>query len=85
MTPSTQDSEQTERLRRWRLILGGGEADGICGAEGDQPLNLGSGDMEKDQALAALYDQSGQRKGGNRDSKQKHANSDLDKIDKISI
>ena len=64
MTHSTQDSEQTERLRRWRLILGGGEADGICGAEGGQLLNLGSGDMEMDQALAALYEQNGQRRGG---------------------
>ena len=64
MEHSTQNPQQTERLRRWRLILGGGEADGICGSEGDQPLNLGSGDMEMDQALAALYDQDGQRRGG---------------------
>ena len=65
MTHSSQDSNHTERLRRWRLILGGGEADGIYGTGGDQPLNLGSGDMEMDQALAALYDQkTGKRSGG---------------------
>ncbi|MEO1298614.1 MAG: VWA domain-containing protein, partial [Cyanobacteria bacterium J06636_16] len=54
-----------ERLRRWRLVLGGGEADGICGQglEGEG-LNLGSGDRALDQALAALYGNSDQRSGG---------------------
>ncbi len=38
-----------ERLRRWRLILGGGEADGIgCG--------LDAGDQRMDGALQKLYD-----------------------------
>jgi Mg-chelatase subunit ChlD len=37
-----------ERLRRWRLILGGDEADGIACA-------LGKADMGMDQALDALY------------------------------
>lgn len=44
-----------DRLRRWRLILGGGEADGIGrGLAGD--------DARRDEALARLYD--GERKGG---------------------
>jgi Mg-chelatase subunit ChlD len=45
----TQDDE---RLRRWRLILGGEEADGIgCG--------LGGRDLGIDRALAALYEGNG--------------------------
>src|SRR6516165_11467662 len=40
---------EEERLRRWRLILGGDENDGTgCG--------LGGGDLAMDRALAALYD-----------------------------
>jgi len=58
-----------ERLRRWRLILGGGAADGICaggngngsGTEGDG-FRLGAADQAIDQALSALYD--GDRQGG---------------------
>ncbi|MEB3336938.1 MAG: VWA domain-containing protein [Leptolyngbyaceae bacterium] len=63
MTPST------EQLRRWRLILGGGPADGICtpgngnsnGMGGDN-LSLGAADQAMDNALSALYD--GDRQGG---------------------
>jgi len=40
---------ETERLRRWRLLLGGAGADGT----GSQ---LGAGDLELDRVLAALYD-----------------------------
>ena len=73
------ENEKMERLRRWRLVLGGGEANGIeggCntteGLEGQaeeaggqgQQLNLGSGDREMDQALAALYDGGKKRRGG---------------------
>jgi hypothetical protein len=43
-----------ERLRRWRLILGGGQADGIC--TGDISLTLSSSDQGIDNALSALYD-----------------------------
>ena len=38
--------ENTERLRRWRLILGGDEADGIRAV-------LSPGDNTMDRALAA--------------------------------
>lgn len=38
-----------ERQRRWRLILGGGEADGTG-------ISLSRVDLEMDAALAALYD-----------------------------
>lgn len=51
-----------ERLRRWRLILGGGEADGIA-----QPL-LGE-DRDLDAALAMLYgspEPGAKGKGGSR-------------------
>lgn len=62
-------NSETERLRRWRLILGGGEADGIgggakgCGegAESDG-LTLGAADRAMDQALEALYNSD--RSGG---------------------
>ncbi|PZD72767.1 hypothetical protein C1752_03181 [Acaryochloris thomasi RCC1774] len=50
-----------ERLRRWRLILGGGSADGIA-SEG---FSLGPTDASMDQALSSLYDaQGGGRSGG---------------------
>ncbi|MEL7358169.1 MAG: VWA domain-containing protein [Cyanobacteria bacterium J06634_6] len=77
-TSENQHSD-LERLRRWRLVLGGGEADGIEGegtqnegleGSADQPggqgqaLNLGSGDREMDQALSALYDGGKKRRGG---------------------
>jgi hypothetical protein len=46
---------EDERLRRWRLILGGNENDGTgCGLSG--------ADLAMDKALAALYDSD--RKGG---------------------
>jgi Mg-chelatase subunit ChlD len=50
---STQSDD--ERLRRWRLVLGGGEAEGTgMGLRGD--------DLKIDGALAALYDS--ERRGG---------------------
>lgn len=54
---------ETERLRRWRLILGGQEADGISSEGGFQ---LGGTDTAIDQALSALYDadSKGARRGG---------------------
>ena len=65
-----------EQQRRWRLILGGGSADGT-GAQGDgsggglgdgsgdgleDGLGLSAGDQAIDKALSALYD--GDRQGG---------------------
>lgn len=44
-----------QRLRRWRLILGGEEADGIG-------IGLAELDLARDKALQALYDS--ERKGG---------------------
>lgn len=44
MTPITED----ERLRRWRLILGGGSCDGVG-------IKLSHADGKRDQALTALY------------------------------
>jgi Mg-chelatase subunit ChlD len=44
-----------ERLRRWRLILGSGDADGT-------EFDLGGIDLAIDNALSALYDS--ERKGG---------------------
>ena len=43
---------EAERLRRWRLVLGGGDADGT-GAE------LGGDDQRIDAAMAAVYDHDG--------------------------
>ncbi|MBT2233821.1 VWA domain-containing protein [Nonomuraea sp. NEAU-A123] len=44
-----------ERLRRWRLVLGGGDADGI----GNQSGALQGADADMDRALAAVYDRDG--------------------------
>ena len=63
---STND-RNTDRLRRWRLILGGGQADGICGGDSD-PIKdlLQKDDLAMDKALAALYgsDRSDKNRGG---------------------
>ncbi|MGH9761398.1 MAG: VWA domain-containing protein, partial [Blastocatellia bacterium] len=48
MNPVTDE----ERLKRWRLILGGGPADGIG-------IRLGGDEAAMDQALQALYDSLG--------------------------
>jgi Mg-chelatase subunit ChlD len=50
-----------ERLRRWRLILGGGSADGICESDG-AGFSLNTQDLAIDGALSALYDSD--RSGG---------------------
>ena len=49
-------NSESERLRRWRLILGGDEADGIG-------LSLVSGDEDIDRTLSALYDADGEGEG----------------------
>jgi hypothetical protein len=53
MTAATPDSK--ERLRRWRLLLGGDEADGIG-------HGLDTEDLARDRCLSALYDS--ERQGG---------------------
>ena len=61
MSDSSQVSE-TERLRRWRLVLGGGEADGTGAA-------LAGDDVRIDAAMAAVYDIDGpqrRQQGGSR-------------------
>ncbi|HEY9622700.1 MAG TPA: VWA domain-containing protein [Crinalium sp.] len=63
-TPHTPHPSSSERSRRWRLILGGGAADGICtgggGGSGDgsggDGFSLSAADQAIDQALSALYD-----------------------------
>ncbi|PRX96299.1 VWA domain-containing protein [Allonocardiopsis opalescens] len=48
---------EDERMRRWRLVLGGGAADGTgCG--------LAGADAQMDAALGALYDSGGDGAGG---------------------
>ena len=44
-------------MRRWRLVLGGEQADGIG-------FNLGGADSAMDKALSALYETGGKGKGG---------------------
>jgi hypothetical protein len=48
---------ETERLRRWRLVLGGGPADGTG-------VDLRGDDQRIDGALGALYDQTASRGRG---------------------
>src|SRR5579871_35735 len=50
-----ETSEKEERLRRWRLLLGGGAADGT-------EMSLNRQDLNMDRALEALYD--GERSAG---------------------
>ncbi len=52
---------EAERLRRWRLVLGGGDADGTGG-------ELGGHDLAIDAAMAAVYDQDGSRRTTGRGS-----------------
>lgn len=47
----------TERLERWRLLLGGSEADGIG-------LDLTGRTLAMDRAMEALYDRDKERRGG---------------------
>lgn len=58
-----RDPEARERLTRWRLILGGDEADGISLGSG-QSVALSADDARRDQALAALYDSPAKGPGG---------------------
>ncbi|WP_309573212.1 VWA domain-containing protein [Deinococcus sp.] len=55
-----------ERLRRWRLVLGGGEADGLSGGSGEgTQVSLNIEDRRMDDALGGLYDADpGSRRAG---------------------
>jgi Mg-chelatase subunit ChlD len=62
MTEQPEQAEQPgrtetgrDRLTRWRLVLGGGDADGLTGADG-QRVGLTADDERRDGALDALYD-----------------------------
>jgi len=52
---------ETERLRRWRMVLGGGDADGT-GA------TLGGDDVRVDAAMGAVYDNTGDQRQRGRSS-----------------
>jgi Mg-chelatase subunit ChlD len=56
--------EARDRLNRWRLVLGGEEADGIGEGAGDDGsgVALSAEDAERDKALSELYD--GSRRSG---------------------
>jgi hypothetical protein len=59
MTPAEENTPAlNEHLRRWRLILGGGDADGICAGDGAGRggFSLSGADLAMDKALSALYD-----------------------------
>jgi Mg-chelatase subunit ChlD len=50
-------TDPKERLERWRLLLGGGEADGI-------DVSLAGRALAMDRAMEALYDAKTERRGG---------------------
>ena len=52
-----------DRLSRWRLVLGGHDADGISTGEG-VPVQLSEDDVRRDQALEELYGEGSNRRGG---------------------
>ena len=58
--------DETERLRRWRLVLGKHAAEGLCEGEGQGQgqgdIDLSGADRSMDQVLEALYDS--ERSGG---------------------
>ena len=57
------EEQSRDRLTRWRLVLGGEDADGIGEAPGSGlEAGLSRADAERDQVLSELYD--GNRRGG---------------------
>jgi Mg-chelatase subunit ChlD len=70
MATNIDESAETERLRRWRLVLGQDAAEGLgmSGQKGAGKGKPGEGligrDLEMDKALAALYNPNEERSGG---------------------
>ncbi|WP_260842276.1 VWA domain-containing protein [Paenarthrobacter nicotinovorans] len=60
---SDHSVESRDRLSRWRLVLGGDDADGISTDDGGQ-VQLSDDDARRDQALEALYGDGSGRRGG---------------------
>lgn len=56
-------TQDMERRRRWRLVLGGAEADGLGGDGEGTPLKLSALDRRMDDALGGLYDAAGPLRG----------------------
>ncbi len=52
-----------DRLSRWRLVLGGQDADGISTEDG-VPVQLSDDDVRRDQALEELYGGGSGQRGG---------------------
>jgi hypothetical protein len=61
-TGTAEPSPERDRMTRWRLVLGGGEADGT--GVGGAAVTLTDDDRRRDEALAALYEEQGSRKAG---------------------
>ncbi|HEX8729743.1 MAG TPA: VWA domain-containing protein [Ktedonobacterales bacterium] len=65
MNPATEARRDSERLKRWRLVLGGASAEGLGmsggggrgGGSSDGMPGLSSEEAAMDDALAALYDE----------------------------
>lgn len=51
---SDDDAATQERLTRWRLVLGSGDADGV--RSGGEPIALSAEDAARDGVLGELYD-----------------------------
>lgn len=60
---SYEEAKGRDRLDRWRLVLGGNEADGISKADGER-VQLSADDARRDQALEELYGEGSARRGG---------------------
>ncbi|MFJ4025944.1 VWA domain-containing protein [Paenarthrobacter sp. NPDC089989] len=62
-TNPAQDDGGRGRLGRWRLVLGGHDADGVSTPNG-QPVELSAADTRRDQALEELYGEPTKGRGG---------------------
>ncbi|AFR29084.1 uncharacterized protein YehP [Arthrobacter sp. Rue61a] len=60
---NVSNGDNRDRLSRWRLVLGGHDADGITTAE-DMPVQLSDDDVRRDQALEELYGDGSKQRGG---------------------